>query len=776
MGASTRIRIQIHGAVQGVGFRPFVYRTASELGIAGWVHNTPAGVTIEAEGPEPVLHRFLDRVKRKRPPRAFIQSCQHTFLDPVGHSDFRIRKSTGDGQTKALIMPDMATCPECVAELMDPGDRRYLYPFTNCTNCGPRFSIIRALPYDRSRTTMRRFRMCDRCQSEYEDPLDRRFHAQPNACPECGPRLELWTPEGECTARATAALEEAAASVSHGEIVALKGLGGYHLVVDALNEDAVQRLRRLKHREEKPLALMYPDVKSVREHCVLEMDAERLLASPEAPIVLLPRLAHAEVAQGIAVRNPYLGVMLPYTPLHHLLMRLLRRPIVATSGNRSDEPIATDEDDALRRLNRIADRFLVHNRPIARAVDDSVVQYVMGREQILRRARGFAPLPVSAKRIPCCTLAFGAHQKNTVAVAVEGEVFLSQHVGDLDTPESIAAFEGAVRDLPRLYDVQPELVVSDLHPDYVSTRRAEKTGLPVHRVQHHHAHVLSCMADHKLTGPVLGVAWDGTGYGVDGTIWGGEFLHVDGDTFERVAHLRTFALPGGDAAIREPRRCALALLFERYGRDALQMRDLIPVTSFSEAELGILGQMLKQRIHAPTTSSAGRLFDAVASLCGIRQVTSFEGQAAMELEFAARSHTPQQAYAYRWCQEPGKSRVLDWGPMVDALLTDLRRQVDVGIIATRFHRTLAEAAAELARHESAERVILTGGCFQNRLLSELLIRRLRELGIRVYWHQRLPPNDGGIAAGQIMAAAQCKDHRKRERVPGHTRQAPRDHL
>ncbi len=769
MATLARIRIRIHGAVQGVGFRPFVYRTASELGLAGWVNNSPSGVTIEVEGPEPVLHQFLDHLERKRPPRAFIQSCQHTFLDPVGHTGFRIRESTGDGKVKAFILPDMATCPECLAEVMDPANRRYLYPFTNCTNCGPRFSIIQALPYDRLRTTMHGFQMCDRCQAEYDDPLDRRFHAQPNACPDCGPQPELWMPDGECTARAAAALEEAAAAVSAGDIVAVKGLGGFHLVVDAANEDAVRRLRRLKNREEKPLAMMYPDVTTVRRHCALGPDAERLLTAPEAPIVLLPRLADAAVAPSVAPRNPCLGVMLPYTPLHHLLMRILRRPIVATSGNRSDEPIATDEDEALSRLGEIADRFLVHNRPIARAIDDSVVQLVMGRQQILRRARGFAPLPVSTGRFPCSTLAFGAHLKNTVALAVEREVFLSQHIGDLDPPESMEAFDRTVIDLPRLYDVQPEHVVCDLHPDYASTRRAERAGPPVHHVQHHHAHVLSCMADNELAGSVLGVAWDGTGYGDDGTIWGGEFLRVDGCTFERVAHLRTFTLPGGDVAIREPRRCALALLFERYGSDALGMRDLAPVATFSENDLNLLGRMLERRINAPTTSSVGRLFDAVASLCGIRHIASFEGQAAMELEFAAHSKTGPHAYAYEWHQRAGEPRVLDWGPMLDELLADLRCQVDAGVIAARFHSTMVEAAAELARHESAERIVLTGGCFQNRVLTELLIHKLRDLGMRVYWHQRIPPNDGGIAAGQLLAVAQYKDNKKRDHVSGHTR-------
>jgi hydrogenase maturation protein HypF len=820
-----RLKIVIRGAVQGVGFRPFVYRLATELHLKGWVLNSAQGVFIEVEGTKEELEEFLRRLPRERPPRAFIQSFEHSWLDPVGYRVFEIRHSDESGQKSAFILPDIATCPDCLREILDPNDRRYRYPFTNCTNCGPRFSIIEALPYDRPNTTMKHFAMCLECQAEYENPKDRRFHAQPNACPTCGPHLELWDRQGTVLATHDDALRQAAQAIRSGQIVAVKGLGGFHLVCDARNDQAVQELRRRKHREEKPFALMYPSLELVKAHCEVSELEERLLTSPEAPIVLLRRkpadesagsadgsvLKHAQkppsagfhlnkpdasasgVSPAVAPRNPYLGIMLPYTPLHHLLMAELGFPIVATSGNLSDEPICTDEYEALEKLKTIADLFLVHNRPIARHVDDSIVRIVGGRELVLRRARGFAPLPITlrkpadesagsagasvlkhAQKPPSGgfhlnkpdastsgILSVGAHLKNTIALSVGSNVFVSQHIGDLEAPEAFRAFQRVISDFERLYEAQPSVIAHDLHPDYLSTKYAQAQQLRTENselktvlvgVQHHWAHVLACMAENELDGPVLGVSWDGTGYGLDGTVWGGEFLLATRENFRRVAHLRTFRLPGGEQAIKEPRRSALGALYELCGDELFAMKELESVRAFSKRELEILRTMLQKNLNSPVTSSAGRLFDAVASLVGLRQISRFEGQAAMELEFALHGVETDEGYEFSLSEE-----TLDWGPMMSALLSDVRENASVVKIAAKFHNTLVEMIVAVARRVGEERVVLTGGCFQNKYLTERAIARLREEGFRVYWHQRIPPNDGGIALGQIVAASHFKE-------------------
>lgn len=748
-GQPTRLKIIIHGAVQGVGFRPFVYRLATELKLTGWVLNSAQGVFIEVEGAKEQLEEFLRRLERDKPPRAFIQSLEASWLDPVGYAQFEIRHSDESGQKTAFILPDIATCPECLREIFDPTDRRYRYPFTNCTNCGPRFSIIEALPYDRPNTTMKIFPMCPECQAEYEDPTNRRFHAQPNACPKCGPHLELWDRQGTVLAQHDDALRQAAEAIRKGQIVAVKGLGGFHLICDAHNEAAVRELRRRKRREEKPFALMYPSLEFVKTHCEVSELEERVLTSPEAPIVLLRRRENAPIAPSVAPRNPYLGIMLPYTPLHHLLMAELGFPVVATSGNLSDEPICTDERDALTRLKEIADLFLVHNRPIARHVDDSIVRIVGGRELVLRRARGFAPLPIHLNSsAPRTVLAVGAHLKNTIALSVGSNVFISQHIGDLETAEAFEAFQRVIQDFERLYDARPSLIAHDLHPDYLSTKYAQERALSQVGVQHHYAHVLSCMAENELDGPVLGVSWDGTGYGLDGTIWGGEFLLATQESFTRVAHLRTFRLPGGEQAIREPRRSALGVLYELFG-DALahECADLAPLQSFSKHELKLLLAMLQKNLNSPVTSSAGRLFDSVASLVGLRQISRFEGQAAMELEFALHGVETHERYEFALSGE-----TLNWGPMLLRIASDVRAGVPVSTISAKFHNTLVEMIVAVARRVGEERVVLTGGCFQNKYLTERAIARLRAEGFRVYWHQRVPPNDGGIALGQIVKA------------------------
>jgi len=756
-----RIRIAVRGAVQGVGFRPFVYRLASELRLAGWVRNSPLGVFIEAEGEKSLLDQFVMRLEREKPVHARIQSLEFSFLDPLGFAGFEIRASSGEGDSAALVLPDIATCAECLREIFDPGERRYRYPFTNCTHCGPRFSIIESLPYDRGNTSMKAFALCERCRREYEDPTDRRFHAQPIACPACGPQLELWDAAGRAVARRDEALLETAAAIRAGKIAAVKGLGGFHLIADARNDDAVARLRARKRREEKPLALMFPDIAAVRRACEVSELEERLLRAPEAPIVLLERREVAgidPVAPSVAPGNPCLGVMLPYTPLHHLLMRELGFPVVATSGNLSDEPICIDEHEALERLRSIADLYLVHDRPIVRHVDDSVVRVVLGRELMLRRARGYAPLPWNLGKALPAILAVGGHLKNAVAWTRGGNVFLSQHIGDLESGEAFAAFRRVIDDLVRLHDVRPAHVAVDMHPDYISAKYARSLGLPLLAVQHHHAHVAACAAENELSGRVLGVSWDGTGYGPDGTIWGGEFLLADEDSFRRIAHWRCFRLPGGERAVKEPRRAAVGLLYEMLGERAFEPPLPAPLAACTAAERMLFRRMLAGAIHSPLTSSAGRLFDAVASLAGIRQTNAYEGQAAMELEFAVPRDPPADRYPFRIAGsgpggEAAGAWVLDWEPMMRDILRDLQRGTSPGIVAARFHNTLAAAIVEVARLAGEERVVLSGGCFQNSYLTRRAVECLEAAGFRPYRHQRIPPNDGGIALGQACVAA-----------------------
>lgn len=780
--ATKRLRVVIRGAVQGVGFRPFVYRLATELGLPGWVINSAQGVFIEVDGTEAVLRDFLVRVERDKPAVSFIQSLEASWLDPAGFTQFEIRQSSG-GEKTALVMPDLTTCSDCLREINDAADRRYCYPFTNCTNCGPRFTIIEALPYDRPRTTMKKFTMCAECDAEYHDPANRRFHAQPNACPKCGPHLELWDEVGKAIADRDEALKEACDAIRAGRIVAVKGLGGFHLMCDARSEIAVQALRRRKRREEKPFALMYPSFDAVAGDCHISEIEVRLLRSPECPIVLVRRREHSAnaLAESLAPRNPYLGVMIPYTPLHHLLMQELGFPVVATSGNLSDEPICTDEHQAVERLRGIADLFLVHNRPILRHVDDSIVREMAGRELVLRRARGFAPLPVTAADGEP-VLAVGAHQKDAVALAVRMQVFLSQHIGDLETEPSLRAFDDVVQSFEMLYEITPATIACDLHPDYSSTRRADRmaqqqASTPT-KVQHHYAHVLACMAENQITAPVLGVSWDGSGYGPDHTVWGGEFLRVTEDGYERVAHLRTFRLPGGEKAVKEPRRVALALLYEVFGDEAFTL-DLPPLRAFTPAELNVLRPMLQRGLHSPETSSAGRLFDGVAAVVGLRQVCRFEGQAAMELEFAAdatfgssragedapatagedasatKSETLSDQSCYAFELRGGSPIVVDWEPMIRGIIHELA-SASPGEIARKFHNTLARVIGEIAARIGEGKVVLTGGCFQNRYLTERAIRYILENGLHPYWHQRIPPNDGGIALGQVVAARRRK--------------------
>lgn len=757
-----RVRAVIRGAVQGVGFRPFVYRLAEEMGLKGWVINNTQGVFIEAEAAPEVLKHFLLRIEREKPVISFIQSFEHSYLDPVPYDKFEIRESA-DGAKTALILPDIATCNDCQQEIFDPGNRRYRYPFTNCTNCGPRFSIIEALPYDRPRTSMRMFEMCPECAAEYHNPCDRRFHAQPNACPECGPQLVLWDEAGAVVDHGKDALRRAAIAVKCGLVVAVKGLGGFHLMVDASSESAVRRLRQRKRREEKPFALMFPSPRDIAEHAELDPMEQRLLRSPEAPIVLVRRGAREGLAASIAPGNPYLGVMLPYTPLHHLLMHEIRTPVVATSGNVSDEPICIHEQEAILRLRGIADVFLVHDRPIVRHVDDSVVRVMAGRELVLRRARGFAPLPVMLEGAAADVVAVGAHQKNAIAASVGEQVFISQHIGDLETVPAYGAFEQVLADFARLYELRPKTLACDQHPDYFSTQYARKQkDVEVVAVQHHYAHALSCMAENQVAPPALGISWDGSGYGPDETVWGGEFLRITPTGFERFAHLRTFRLPGGEKAVKEPRRVGLAILHETFDRELNECGGIATLEAFTAKERRLLKEMLERALRSPRTSSAGRLFDAVASIIGLRQVCRFEGQAAMELEYLTHNGECEASYPFDLKDAAGDLSI-DWAPMVRGIVRDVRDEVNNGVIAAKFHNTLIEMMARVATTCGEERIVLSGGCFQNRYLTEGAVRRLREEGFRPYWHQRVPPNDGGIALGQVAAVSRMKFNSKKER-------------
>jgi hydrogenase maturation protein HypF len=744
------VTFRIEGVVQGVGFRPFVYRLARRYGIAGWVRNDSEGVTVEARAPAPAVDAMERALVDEAPPASRIVSLRRESVASGGSSgDFAIIPTVAADSISAFISPDLAMCDDCRRELIDPTDRRFRYPFINCTNCGPRYSIIEALPYDRRNTTMRAFAMCEVCLAEYRDPLNRRFHAQPNACADCGPSVSLWDVDGSVQAAQGAAIRAAAALVREGAVLAVKGLGGFHLVVDARSDGAVSRLRRRKHREEKPLAVMYPSPARLRDDCHVTDAEASVLDSPAAPIALVERRADARtLSAAVAPGAPTLGVMLPYTPLHTLLMEHLGFPVVATSGNLSEEPICIDERDAVERLGGIADAFLVHDRAIARQVDDSVVRVFRGEATVLRAGRGYAPFSMDLGRSVPRVLAVGPHMKNTIAVSVGDKAFVSQHIGTLDTPQALEAYRRAHKDFAELYEHEAEAVARDLHPDYASSAYAAAIDAPAVAVQHHYAHVLACIAERGLSSPVLGVAWDGSGYGDDGAIWGGEFLVASREGYDRVAHLRTFRLPGGDLGAREPRRSAVGLLYEAYGENAVTMTDLPSIQAFDAQERRVVARAIDRDINAPLVSSAGRLFDGVASLVGLKQRASFEGQAAMMLEHAISDDAGHSQYPTAYDASTG---IIDWAPMLREMVRDIRDSPDVGGIAARFHNALAASIVAVAKAVGIEDVALTGGCFQNAYLAERVIDGLEGAGLRPHWHRRVPPNDGGVALGQLIA-------------------------
>ncbi len=736
MPEAVSILLRMRGKVQGVGFRPTVFRLAHELGLRGWVRNDAAGAEVALAGPAQAIARFRAELPGRLPAAADVASVEEGLPADVP-AGFEIRASAEtDGARVAGILPDLATCPDCLREIFDPVDRRYRYPFANCTHCGPRFSIIERLPYDRANTTMRGFPMCPACAAEYRDPRNRRFHAQPNACPVCGPQLLWASADGRALAMRHDALLAAAEELRGGRIVAVKGLGGFHLMVDARDGAAVDRLRQRKKRDEKPFAVLFPTLKALAEECELSGAEMKWLKSAAAPIVLLRRRAGAGVlAPEVAPGLPWAGAMLPYTPLHHLLMHLLGFPVVATSGNLTDEPICTEFDDALARLGGIADFFLTHDRPIARPMDDSVMSVCGGEPLMLRRGRGLAPYSLPLPGAPDGLVAAGAQMKGAVAVTAGGNAVMSPHIGDLDHEGAARLWERAVADLAGLHGLQPVAAATDLHPEYASTRGAAALGVPVESVQHHHAHVAACMAENGLAGPVLGIAWDGTGLGTDGTIWGSEFLVCTRAEFRRVAWLRPFPLAGGDAAAREPRRSALGVLRE--------MKSSHPPPGFSESELGIVDGMLRAGVNVVRTSSAGRLFDAVASLLGVCQTMSHEGQAAMRLE-ALAGEAPAEPYAFRL-----DGAVVDWAPMIAAIL---RGNEPPETAAARFHVTLVEMMVAVAQKEGLRDVCLSGGCFQNRRLLAGALHRLKEAGFAAWHHRDIPPNDAGICLGQAAVA------------------------
>jgi len=749
-----RLSIFVRGAVQGVGFRPFVYRIANELQLKGFVLNSSAGVKIEVEGFQKSLNIFLFKLQNEKPRLAIINSIESFYMPAFGYKEFKIEESSDEIEKTTLILPDFAVCDDCLKEMFDPNNRRYLYPFINCTNCGPRFSIIEKLPYDRPNTSMKNFVMCDDCKKEYENPADRRFHAQPTACPVCGPQIEMWDSNGKLLAEKHSALLLTVKKIKSGFVAALKGLGGFQLLVDAENFSAVQKLRERKLRDEKPFAVMFPTIESIKHVCEINQEEERILLSPESPIVIVKKKKlSSQLAENLARQNPNLGVMLPYTPLHHLLMNELKKPIVATSGNLAEEPICIDNSESLQKLKSLADYFLVHNRPIVRHVDDSIVRVIHNRQMIMRRARGFAPLPIT---IDCkdddekniTVLSVGAHLKNTIALKVKSNVFISQHIGDLSTEESNKAFRKVIADFLNMYEVQPEIVAADLHPDYLSTKYANQISQDVKTFQHHYAHIASCRIENHFSGEALGVSWDGTGLGFDNTIWGGEFFHSSDYNYKHIAQFKKFKLPGGELAIKEPRRAAVGLLYTLFGNDFVKSNSTYFEKNFTEAELKITQSMLAKNISSPKTSSVGRLFDAVSSLLGFCHISNYEGQAAMLLEFAA-DENEKDFYPFQLYE--GNILIVDWSSIIKSVLFDLMNDVSPSIISAKFHNSLVEIIFAITKKFKFDNVILSGGCFQNKFLTERVIEKLELKNINVIWHQRVPPNDGGISLGQISA-------------------------
>lgn len=748
-----RVRATVHGIVQGVGFRPFVYQLAHRHNLKGYVTNTSHGVDIDIEGRKVAIDSFLKALRTESPPLASITDLEKCEYPPAGYTDFCIHQSQVLEGRSTLISPDACICDQCLAELLDIRNRRYGYPFINCTHCGPRYTIIEDIPYDRPKTSMKSFPMCRECAAEYHDPLTRRFHAQPNACWACGPQVTLWDANRNRVVCKDPILHTANL-IRQGQIVAIKGLGGFHLVVDATIDEAVLSLRQRKYREEKPLALMSLDLETIKSYAYVNSNESRVLTSPERPVVLLRKKKQGLISPEVAPQHKYFGVMLPYTPLHYLLLRQGFVALVMTSGNRSEEPIATGNDEALRRLGNIAHYFLVHNRDIYMRCDDSVVRVSNRRTNIIRRARGYVPVPVRLKETLPEILACGGELKNAICLTKGRNLFLSQHIGDLESLEALEYYSEVIEHLKRILEIKPRIIAYDLHPDYLSTKYAlAQDSNAKYGIQHHHAHIVSCMAENGVDKEVIGLAMDGTGYGPDGTIWGGEILIARRDSFERAGHLEYVPLPGGAAAIREPWRMAIGYLYESYGEDFLDL-DIPFVKKHHPKDLSLLVAAIKKKINSPPTSSCGRLFDGISALLGLRDKVAYEGQAAVELEM---SIIERRAMGYDFdIQKRNDKWIVSIKPLIRQIVADIQKGTKKGLIANKFHYTLAYIFADICLKLRGERginrVALSGGVFQNVTLCKRLTKLLIENRFKIYTHSTVPANDGGLALGQAVAA------------------------
>ncbi|MEN8615142.1 carbamoyltransferase HypF [Dehalogenimonas sp. THU2] len=756
--AAERLAVSVKGIVQGVGFRPFVYQLAHKHRLTGWVTNTSGEVRIEVEGVAEELKAFLTELESEAPPQSHITGVMSSALPPAGYHDFEIRESVAEAGKYQMISPDLATCADCRVEIFDPANRRYRYPFTNCTNCGPRFTIIEDIPYDRPLTTMKVFPMCAACRKEYENPLDRRFHAQPNACPVCGPKLRLTDASGQNIESADV-VADATRLIKDGKILAIRGLGGFLLACDAKNQSTVEELRRRKQRPAKPFAVMLPDMAAVEARCSVTDEEKTLLTSAAAPIVLIRFKENTDIAVSVAPGLKYLGVMLPYTPLHHLMMAGIDRPLIMTSGNLAEEPIAAGNAEALSRLDGIADYFILHNREIFSRYDDSVVIHEAGSKRMLRRARGFAPYPIRLPSDIPQLLGVGAQEKNTFCLTRDDNAFISQHIGDMENLETVEHFENTLRLYEKMFRITPEAIACDLHPDYAASKWAEveasRRELPLIKVQHHHAHIASCLAENAADGKVIGVAFDGTGYGDDGKIWGGEFLIADLAGYQRAAHLEYLPLPGGEAAVRKPYRTAIGYLYRLFGQNGLTKATAC-LRGVEGSEIDLIKQQVDRGLNTPETSSAGRLFDAVAAILGIRTEIQYDAQAAVELEMAAEGVDTLDTYPFDIIVE-NAVRIIRLKRLFESIFDDIENGVATAEIAARFHNAVVDIIDQVCHSLKDDKglnsVALSGGCFMNRRLLRQTIERLSNSGFKVYAHREVPTNDGGISLGQVAVAA-----------------------